>query len=211
MEAASLVSGSSNVSARSNRPSEHGSNDETAWRGPHVASVVLRMGYEMGVEMTFAKTELVLFDTDSGLLENLKRFSRELPYISYEVGYGPAVVAKANLDALWITPMAAVELFGANPPFPLHEARVLETPPAQLARGMPKYGVVGVATSEDDPKTPEYNVRLVLSALLRAVNDFNSRHRDRILRVGILPDHLDLKRLDPAEAFKIIREVYERG
>ena len=75
---------------------------------------------------------------------------------------------------------------------------------------MPKYGVVGVATSEDDPKTPEYNLRVALSALLRAVNDFNSRGKDRIVRVGILPDDLGLKKLDPTDAFRIIREVYEQ-
>jgi hypothetical protein len=74
--------------------------------------------------MSPAKIQLILFATDSGLLENLKRFSIELPYISYEAGYGPQAVAKANLDALWATPMAGVELFGAAPPFPMHEARV---------------------------------------------------------------------------------------
>ncbi len=156
-------------------------------------------------------TELILFGADSGFLQNLKRFSSELPYISYEVGHGPQVVAKAGLDAMWATPMSGAELFGAVPPFPLHKAQVLPTPPAQLQHGMPRYGVVGVATSEDDPKTPEFNLRLVLSALLRAVNDFNSRSSDHIVRVGILPDHLDLRRLDPATAFQIIREVYERG
>jgi len=107
--------------------------------------------------------------------------------------------------------MAGVELFGATPPFPLYEAQVLETPPAQLQRGMPKYGVVGVATSEEDPKTPEHNLRLVLSALLKAVKVFNLRNTDQIVRVGILPDHLDLLRLDPAEAFRIVREVYEQS
>jgi hypothetical protein len=158
-----------------------------------------------------SKTQLILFGTDTGILEDLKRFSTELPYVSYEGGYGPQVVAKAGLDALWATPMAGVELFGATPPFPLHEAQVLETPPTQLQRGMPKYGVVGVATSEEDPKTPEHNLRLVLSALLKAVKDFNLRNTDQIVRVGILPDHLDLLRLDPAEAFRIVREVYEQS
>jgi len=159
--------------------------------------------------MSSAKAELVLFGTDSSFLENLKELSTELPYISYEVGYGPQVVARAGLDAMWATPMAGIELFGAAPPFPLHEARVLQTPPAQLQRGMPKYGVVGVATSANDPKTPEYNLRLVLSALLRTVSAFNSQHSDQIRRVGILPDDLELKHLDPVKAFEIIREVYE--
>jgi hypothetical protein len=161
--------------------------------------------------MTAGNIQLVLFGTDSGLLENLKRSSATLPYISYEQGYGPQVVAKAGLDALWATPMIGAELFGATPPFPLHEARVLKTPPTQLQRGMPKYGIVGVATSDDDPKTPEYNLRLVLSGLLRAVRDFNSKQSDQIRRVGILPEDLDLKRIDHSEAVEMIRRVYEES
>ena len=156
------------------------------------------------------RPHLVFFSSDSAFLEKLKPFSAELPYISYEVGNGPHVTAKAGLDALWATLMAGVELFGAEPPFPLYEARVLETPRAQLLRGMPRHGVVGVAVSKDDPKTPEYNLRLVLSALLKAVKDFNSRGTDQVFRVGILPDDLELKKLDPSTAFKIIREVYEQ-
>jgi hypothetical protein len=153
---------------------------------------------------------LVLFSSDSAFLEKLKPFSIELPYISYEVGNGPHVTAKAVLDALWATLMAGIELFGAEPPFPLYETRVLKTPPAQLQRGMPRHGVVGVAVSKDDPKTPEYNLRLVLSALLKAVKGFNSRSTDQISLVGILPDDLELKKLDPGTAFKIIQEVYEQ-
>ncbi len=154
------------------------------------------------------KPQLILFSSDSALLEKLKPFSEGLPYIGYEVGYGPSVTEKAHLDAFWATLMSGVELFGAVPPFPLHEARVLKTPPTQLQRGFPKYGVVGVAVSQDDPKTPEYNVRLVLSSLLNAIKEFNSKNADQILRIGILPDDLELKRLDPVSAFKIIAEVY---
>jgi hypothetical protein len=151
--------------------------------------------------------QLVLFSPDAALLEKLRPFSAGLPYISYEIGYGPQVAARVRLDALWTTLMGGVELFGASPPFPLHEARVLGTPPEQLQRGMPRHGVVGVAVSRDDPKTPEYNLRLVLSALLKAVKDFNSRSTDQITRVGILPDDLELKTLDPRTAFKIIQDV----
>ncbi len=157
-----------------------------------------------------AKPQLILYSTDSALLDKLKPFSAELPYVSYAAGNGPQVTASASLDALWATLMTGVELFGAVPPFPLHEANVLKTPPSQLRRGMPRHGVVGVAVSKDDPKTPDYNLRLVLSALLKAVDDFNSRNTDQIARVGILPDDLELKRLDAPTAFKIIREVYER-
>ena len=153
--------------------------------------------------------ELVLFDTDPTFLEGLKRSWVSLPYISYQTGYGPEVVVKAGLDAMWATPMMGVELFGAAPPFPIHQAQVLKTPAAQLRLGMPRYGVVGVATTASDPKTPEYNLRLVLSALLKAVRRFNSKQSDQIRRVGILPRHLDLQRLDLSEASHIIRELYD--
>jgi len=155
--------------------------------------------------------QLILFGTDSGLLEDLKRRSAALPYLSYEPGCGPDVVSRQGLDAVWATPMIGAELFGATPPFPLHQARVLKTPEAQLRRGMPKYGIVGVATSDEDPKAPEYNLRLVLSALLVAVHDFNAKQVDQIRRVGILPEDLDLKRMDHGVAIEIIREVYEES
>jgi hypothetical protein len=160
--------------------------------------------------MSTARPQLVLFSTNVALLEKLRPFSADLPYISYETGHGPQVSKKAALDALWATLMVGVELFGAVPPFPMHEARVLETPSGQLQLGMPRHVVVGVAASKDDPKTPEFNLRLVLSGLLKAVKDFNSRNTLRIARVGILPDDLELKKLNPATAFKIIREVYEQ-
>ena len=87
---------------------------------------------------------------------------------------------------------------------------MLQTPEAQLKRGMPRYGIVGVAVSKDENKVPEQNVRLILSALLKVVRNFNSQEKDQIVRVGILPDDLEFKKLDPDTVFKIIREVYER-
>jgi hypothetical protein len=107
--------------------------------------------------------------------------------------------------------MAGVELFCANPPFVIHEARVVETPAQQRQRGMPRYGVVGVRTNEDDSITPESVLRLVLSAFLRAVRAFNAAHAQRIRRVGVLPEDLGLKDIDADRAFMIIREVFEKG
>src|SRR5690348_13229216 len=78
--------------------------------------------HPLNIESHPAKTELVLYGTDFHLLEELKRFSVDMPYVFYEPGYGPQVVIKAGLDALWASPMAGVELFGATPPWPIHEA-----------------------------------------------------------------------------------------
>jgi hypothetical protein len=156
------------------------------------------------------KPELILFSRDAVLLERLRPFANGMPYLKWEVGSGPQVTAAAQLDALWATLMVGAELFGAVPPFPLHEARVHPTPAAQLKRGLPRYGVVGVNLSPEEGQSPESNLRLVLSALLTAVSSFNSQASDRINRVGILPDDLELKKLDPQTAFRIIREIYEQ-
>lgn len=156
-----------------------------------------------------AEVEIVLYGTDTNLLEKLRQCSENMSYISYLPGYGPDAVRTGSLDALWATPMVGVELFGAIPPFVIHEAQVLETPPQQRQRGMPRYGVVGVTTKEDDPTNPEFVLRLVLSAFLRAVRAFNATHEQRIRRVGFLPEDLGLRDLNPAQAFKIIRELVD--
>jgi hypothetical protein len=166
-----------------------------------------RMSQEAGAK----KPQLVLFSGDSALLEKLRPFSAGIPYIRCEVGSGPQITTSVKLDALWATLMAGVELFGAAPPFSLHEACVLPTPSAQRKRGLPRYGVVGVAPSNDESRDPEHSLRTVLSALLSAVKDFNSQNTDQINRVGILPDDLELKRLDPETGFRISREIYERA
>jgi hypothetical protein len=160
--------------------------------------------------MTSSPTHLVVFSPDSALVNHLKTFSADLPFLSFEVGHGPQVTERAKLDALWATPMVGIELFGAAPPFPLHEARVVETPPVQIQSGLPRHGIVGVAVSANDPKAPDFNLRLVLSALLSAVKEFNARNSEQIVRVGVLPEDLELTRLDSSTAFKIIRDVYEK-
>jgi hypothetical protein len=159
--------------------------------------------------MIMENIQLFLFGTNSNLLEHLKHFSAAISNICFEHGLGPQVVIKARLDAMWVSLMEGIELFGVTPPFPLHEARVITTTPTQSQQGMPKYVIVGVATSDDDPKTPEYNLRVVLSALLKAVHEFNLNNPDQIQRIGILPEDLDLKRIDPSKAIKIISEVFK--
>src|ERR1700678_3796720 len=75
--------------------------------------------------------------------------------------------------------MMALEMLGANPPFPLYQAFVPQAPTALLLKGLPRYAVVGVAVSQDDPREPESMVRLIVSARLNAVNDFNAQNKTR--------------------------------
>lgn len=154
--------------------------------------------------------QLILYDTGPDFFESLAAYKSELPFVRFEIGKLPHVTHVAALDASWTTPMGALELYGINPPFPLHEARVHRTPETKLKKGHPRYLVVGVATSLSDPRTPEFNINIVLSALLRAVDEFNGRSSDKIKRIGILPEQLDLRRLDPPVAARLLREAYEK-
>jgi len=74
--------------------------------------------------MNQIKPQLIIFGTDSTQLDLVKPQLTILPYVSYEVGTGPQVTKKTQLDAMWVTLMEGMDKFGLNPPFPLHEARV---------------------------------------------------------------------------------------
>lgn len=152
---------------------------------------------------------LVIYGSDAPLINRLKAEFASLSYVRCEVGYGPVVTKTVGLDAFWVTLMAAVELYGATPPFPLHVARVVKTPEEQLKKGFPKHGVIGVAMSEQDDRSPEAELRLVVSALLQATDSFNRQGGDQISKVGLLPEDLGLTRMKSNEARGIIRELYE--
>lgn len=153
--------------------------------------------------------KLVVYGSNTALLSRFKESVSELPYLDAESGFGPEVTRKASLDAMWATPAAGAELFGASPPFAPHQARVFQSPAPTLARGLPRYGVVGVMTSPNDPKTPEFQLQLIVSALLRAIEDFNAGTSDKIRSVGILAQDLLLNKMEMPGAIDIIRRAFE--
>ncbi len=126
------------------------------------------------------KPKLVIFDTDAELIQRLKPLSAHLPYVCYAVGDGLTVTKAEKLDALKVSLMMALEHFGWNPPYPLFEARVLKTPPADVQRGMPRYGISGVALPKDYPRDdPRRELEISVSAMLKAVKEFNSTGEDQ--------------------------------
>jgi len=151
---------------------------------------------------------LVIFSTDAEQIEKLRPQSAQLPYVGYAVGNGPMVTKAENLDALKINQMEAVERFGFNPPYPVLESRVLKTPVALLERGLPRYAISGVALPKDYPRDSLGELELVISAMLRAIKEFNDRGEDQILRVGILPERLSLDKLPPREVFQTLERIY---
>jgi hypothetical protein len=152
--------------------------------------------------------QFVVFSTNRKLIEQLKAYAPQLPFLRYVWGDGPKATAEAALDAIWVSPMAAVDRFGANPPFPLFQAVVIKTPSSEVKRGLPRYGIAGVAVPKDHPQDPLRDLEIKVSALLKAIQDFNKKGEDRILRVGLLPGDLGMDKLAPATAFQIIDRIY---
>ena len=154
------------------------------------------------------KPQIVIFSTDAELIERLKPQSAQLSYVSYAVGDGPRVTQAESLDALKVTQMEAVERFGFNPPHPLLEARVLKTPSNLLDRGLPRYAISGVSLPKDYPRNPWSELELVISAMLKAIKEFNDRGKEQIVRVGLLPENLSLTKLPPTEVFQTLDRIY---
>ena len=154
------------------------------------------------------KPTLVIFSTDIELIERLRSQSTQLPYVSYAVGNGPTVTKTEQLDALKVSQMDAVERYGFNPPQPLFEARVLKAPTGLVERGLPKYAISGVALPGDYPRNARSELELVISAMLKAIKEFNGKGQDQILRIGLLPEQLSLEKLPPSEVFQMLERIY---
>ncbi len=154
------------------------------------------------------KPQFVIFSKDAELVERLKSQSSQMPYVSYEVGEGPTFIKTLKLDALKVSLMESLERFGWNPPYPPFEARVLKAPSALLELGLPKYAISGVALPKDYPRNAQSELELVISAMLKAIQEFNKRGEDQIVRVGMLPDDLSLNKLLPTEVFQTLERIY---
>ena len=154
------------------------------------------------------KPEIVIFDTDAAVIAALQG-ELNLPFVRTAVGNGIQVTRSAQLDGMWLTPMQA-ERYGASPPFPLHEAQILVTPHGEVEKGFPEVVIVGVALSADDPTDPQWQLRLVISAMLKAISDADRLGTFHVERVGMLPEHLMLNRLPLRVAAAIIDKAYRQ-
>jgi hypothetical protein len=85
---------------------------------------------------------------------------------------------------------------------------VLETPASLLARGLPRYAISVVGLPEDYPRDALGELELAISAMPRAIKEFNDRGGDQILRVGILPERLSLDKLPSTVVFQPLERVY---
>jgi hypothetical protein len=115
-----------------------------------------------------------------------------------------------DLDAIFLT-LPAAEQWGAYPL--LHKAQILR---AQLAQntspaGMPPYVIAGVAIAPDDPHDPVFELQLIMTSALEAVQAFNAQHPEAIEVIGFWAGHLLLGQLAPEQVGKIIRLTCEKA
>lgn len=113
-----------------------------------------------------------------------------------------------NLDAFYFS-LPYAERWGARPI--IHQAQVLKTKLEDRNQGMPPYVISGVAMDRDDPRNPAFELRLILTAVFKAVETFNKQNIDMIRNVGFWGGQggLGIQRMDWREAGRIVRSFYE--
>jgi hypothetical protein len=155
--------------------------------------------------------EIIICSPDAAKINRTKQIFGEVPHVSFQQLTLNEATHTANLDAMWISWMMAVEYFRASPPyppFPLYEARIFNTPENQMAHGLPRYGVAGVQLSPTDPQGPPFTTRMIILAMLKAIRQFNNRNEPPIARIGFQPEYLIADNLSPKDAAEIIRDAY---
>ncbi|MGH7746336.1 MAG: hypothetical protein ACREQ5_16500 [Candidatus Dormibacteria bacterium] len=110
-----------------------------------------------------------------------------------------------SIDAIFLTIMAA-ERWGARPI--VHEAQVFETTSADRDMGWPSFVIAGVAGKPDDPRDPQFELRMIILAVLRAVEKFNKTAGRPIRSIAFGPEWIGIKKLTPQQAADVIRVAY---
>jgi hypothetical protein len=114
-----------------------------------------------------------------------------------------------DLDAIFLT-LPAAEQWGARPL--VHKAQILRTQPTQETSpaGMPPYVIAGVAMAPDDPHDPVFELQLIVTSALEAVQAFNATHPEAIKVIGFWAENLLLGQLEPEQIGKTIRAAWEK-
>jgi hypothetical protein len=109
----------------------------------------------------------------------------------------------AGLDILYL-PLAATERWGAKPL--IHKSQILKTSVLEQQQGLPPYIATGTCLSEDDPRGPIPETSLLVSAVFKAIGEFNNENGNRIRIVGFWAVDL-LRMVNPNELRMILKDV----
>lgn len=150
-------------------------------------------------------TEMVFSDKNEEIVKQL-RAAFEGCYELTALVMQPSDLPSYELDAIFLT-LAAAERWGSKPI--LYKSQVLRTDSGD--KGMPHYVVTGIAIEPDDPRTgdPKSELKLVVTAVLDAIDSFNDETDKPIRVVGFWTDMLRIDQMDAFDAGTIIRSIYQ--
>jgi hypothetical protein len=93
----------------------------------------------------------------------------------------------SNIDAIWLTLPAAEQFAPFKSLLEVGKAEVLRTTPEDQTKGFPRFVVTGVVMGPQHTRGPLAETKLVLSAALQAVAEFNHQHPGSIRRLAFCP------------------------
>jgi len=118
-----------------------------------------------------------------------------------------------DIDALYL-PLAMAEAWGARPNFYKADVIITERKNMEVSQPspFPPYLVTGVAISPDDPNRndPIFQLRIIVSAVLEAVEKFNEVNQDAIRVIAFWSENLLLRQIEPKQIGQIIRDIYQK-
>ena len=106
----------------------------------------------------------------------------------------------SGLDVLYLPLSVTIERWRAKSL--IHESQVLPTSISEQEDGLPQYIVTGTCLAENDPRGPIPETSLLVSAVFRAIREFNRENDNRIMSVGFWA--VDLLRMVNAGELRMI-------
>lgn len=155
------------------------------------------------------KPNLIFGDPDLERVKLLQQGFQSHPQITARALKPHEVRTLPNLDAFYLSIMGA-ERWGARPI--IHEAQVLRTTPEDRTDGWPPFVIAGGAFKpEEAPLNERIVLRVVISAVLKAVEMFNAEKNEVIQSIGFEPFFTGIDKLPPLEAARIICAAYDEN
>ena len=152
------------------------------------------------------KPNLIFGDPDAARVELLRQGFASHPEITACAVKSAELTRATGADAIFLTIMAA-ERWGAKPI--THQAQVLRTNQEDQFMGWPAFVIAGVAAKPGDPRDPEFELRMIVLAVLRAATSFNAASEQPVRHVAFGPEWIGIKKLAPLKAAEIICSAYD--
>jgi hypothetical protein len=155
------------------------------------------------------RPQLVIAVDNSHNLRRMRQGLAGCPEITVLELPADKLATRADLDAIFL-PLPAAERWGSRPL--LHTAHILSAkrPEGLPSADMPPYVITGVAMAPDDPREPAFELQLIVTSVLEAVQAFNATHPGAVQVIGFWAGNLCVDQLGPERVGKILRAVYKK-